>query len=537
MDPEKVEKVLDARVEATDNEKLEVSEKEAQRRQDVIIATRDEHNLTFLQAMRKYRKAVMWSVIASMSTIMESYDIQIMGGFFAYPSFQKKYGIELGNGKYSIPASWQVALKLGPNIGLVIGVFANGWLAEKYGHKRVMIAAHLVLIATIFATFFAPNPRILLIGEILCGLPWGIFAAAAPSYAAEIVPMTLRGYLTTYVNLCWVMGRLIATGVLKGLLGYTSQWGYRIPFALQWMWPAPLAIILCFAPDSPWWLVRKGRTEDAQKTLERLLSSSEDDPRSVSEASRQFRAMIEQTIQTEKDLNIGTNYAECFKGTNLRRTEVACICWAGQAVVGFAIQNYITYFFTLAGLSPDDAFKMTLGTFSLAWFGTVSSWFVSARCGRRAMYLTGLSILAPIMWAVGLSDFAPSTSALRWAQSSLLLVWFATYGVSLGPVPYAVATEVSASRLRIKTIAMARNSTYFIQILNIVVAPYMLNPQKGNLKGKAALPAAFMSTCLLVWAFFRLPETRGRTFEELDLLFAKKLSARKFGGYKFEETE
>ncbi|KAG4440377.1 hypothetical protein IFR05_004117 [Cadophora sp. M221] len=529
MDPEKIEKVLDSQVEPANDDSLDVSEKEAQRRQDVITATKDEHNLTFLQAMRKYRKAVMWSVIASMSTIMESYDIQIMGGFYAYPSFQKKYGIQLPNGKYSIPAPWQVALKLGPNIGLIIGVFANGWLAEKYGHKRVMIAAHLVLIGTILGTFFAPNPGVLLVGEILCGLPWGIFAAAAPSYAAEIDPMALREYLTTYVNLCWVMGRLIATGVLKG--------GVIESYALQWMWPVPLAIIMCFAPDSPWWLVRKGRSADAQKTLERLLSTSEDDPRSVSETSRQFRAMIEQTIQTEKDLNIGTNYAECFRGTNLRRTEVACICWAGQAVVGFAIQNYITYFFTLAGLSPNDAFKMTLGTFSLAWVGTVSSWFVSARCGRRTMYLTGLSILAPIMWAVGLADFTPSTSALRWAQSSLLLVWFAVYGISLGPVPYAVATEVSASRLRIKTITMARNSTYFIQIVNIVVAPYMLNPQKGNLKGKAALPAAFMSTCLLVWAFFRLPETRARTFEELDLLFAQKLPARKFKPYKFQEAE
>ena len=81
------------------------------------------------------------------------------------------------------------------------------------------------------------------------GLPWGIFAAATPAYAAEIVPMALRGYLTTYVNLCWVMGRMIGSGVLNGLLSNKTEWGYRIPFALQWMWPVPLSIIMLWAPE------------------------------------------------------------------------------------------------------------------------------------------------------------------------------------------------------------------------------------------------------------------------------------------------
>jgi len=144
--------------------------KDTQRQLDVLAAAEVEHKLTFLQAMRKYKKAVMWSVIASMATIMESYDITIVGGFFAYPTFQQKYGVQLPNGSWSIPSEWQVALKLGPNIGLIIGVFANGYFAERYGHKKTMIAAYLVLIGTIFITFFAPNAEILLVGEILCGM-------------------------------------------------------------------------------------------------------------------------------------------------------------------------------------------------------------------------------------------------------------------------------------------------------------------------------------------------------------------------------
>lgn len=67
----------------------------------------------------------------------------------------------------------------------------------------------------------------LCVGEILCGVPWGVFATLAPAYAAEVCPLALRGYLTVYVNFCWAVGQLIAAGVLQGVSGWESQWAYR----------------------------------------------------------------------------------------------------------------------------------------------------------------------------------------------------------------------------------------------------------------------------------------------------------------------
>lgn len=92
----------------------------------------------------------------------------------------------------------------------------------------------------------------LLAGEILAGLAWGVFQTITTAYASEVMPVSLRAYLTTYVNLCWVMGHLIAAGVLRGLLSKgSSQWGWRIPYALQWIWPIPLIVACIFAPESP----------------------------------------------------------------------------------------------------------------------------------------------------------------------------------------------------------------------------------------------------------------------------------------------
>ena len=89
-------------------------------------------------------------------------------------------------------------------------------------------------------------------------------------------PVALRGYLTTYVNFCWGIGQVIGIGVIKAMLGRTDQWAYRIPYALQWMWPVPLLIGIACAPESPWWLVRKGKLDKAKKALNSLTSRTKD---------------------------------------------------------------------------------------------------------------------------------------------------------------------------------------------------------------------------------------------------------------------
>jgi hypothetical protein len=97
---------------------------------------------------------------------------------------------------------------------------------------------------------------------------------------------------------------------------------------------------------------------------------------------------------------------------------------------------------------------------------------------------------------------------------------------------YAIITEVSSTRLRSKSVCLSRIAYYVAQIVCNVINPYMLNPTAGDWKGKTGF---FWGGCALfffVWTFFRLPETKGRNFEELDILFAKRVPARNFG--KFE---
>jgi len=87
--------------------------------------------------------------------------------------FQKKYGVALGDVTYSITAAWQSGLSNGANVGEIIGLMFTGYLAEKFGYRKTICGALIMVTCFIFITFFAVNIEMLLVGEILCGLPWG----------------------------------------------------------------------------------------------------------------------------------------------------------------------------------------------------------------------------------------------------------------------------------------------------------------------------------------------------------------------------
>lgn len=138
-------------------------------------ATEYEHNMSFMQAIKLYPKAVGWSVLLSTAIVMEGYDVVLLSSFYALPQFNKKYGVLTPEGTYNVPAPWKSGLSNGALCGEIIGLFINGIISEKFGYRKTMIGALAMMIAFIFIPFFAHNVEMLLVGEILCGVPWGVF--------------------------------------------------------------------------------------------------------------------------------------------------------------------------------------------------------------------------------------------------------------------------------------------------------------------------------------------------------------------------
>ncbi|KAJ5125045.1 uncharacterized protein N7515_008870 [Penicillium bovifimosum] len=486
-------------------------------------ATDDEHAQTLMQALRENRKAVMWSVLISMGIIMEGYDTILMGNFFAYPQFQMKYGQYYGDDiKWQVSAPWQTGLSMASTVGCIFGGILNGYFASKYGYRGVMIVALGFLTGFIFITFFANSAAVLLVGQIFCGLSWGVFATIGPAYASEVCPTNLRGYLTIYVNMCWAIGQLIASGVLYGLVGRPDQWGYRIPFALQWIWPVPLMVIGWLAPESPWWLVRKDRLEDAKRSIRRLGGSK------TEEQINGQLAMMVHTIKIETEIEAGTTYWDCFKGVDLRRTEICCLAFVGQILSGSTFAYSPTYFFTQAGMDVNRSFQLGVGCTGVAFVGTCLSWWLITGFGRRTLYVWGQGILCTTLFLIGILNAASASKGAMWAQAGLCFFWLFIYSLTIGPITYAVVSEMSSIRLRPLTVCLARTSYQIINVVSQVLEPYFMNPTAWNASGKTGFFWGATALVAFIWAFFRLPEPRGRTYAELDILFATKVPARKF---------
>jgi SP family general alpha glucoside:H+ symporter-like MFS transporter len=449
-----------------------------------------------------------------------------MSTLFAYPPFQKKFGVEQPDGSYQLTAAWQAGLNNGTLVGQVFGLFVNGIIADRYGYRKTLIGALMGCIAFIFIVFFAESLPQLLIGQMLIGVPWGVFQTLTTTYASEVCPTHLRAYLTTYVNLCWVMGQFIASGVLRAMVSRDDKWGYKIPFALQWMWPIPLMIGIYLAPESPWWLVRRGRVEDAKKSLARLTNRNSGIPFQPDETI----SMMVHTNEMEKELTSGISYVDLFRGpVNRRRTEIVCVTWMIQTLCGSTFMGYSTYFYQQAGMDITNSFSMSLGQYALGAVGTMCSWFLMTRWGRRSLYLGGQLCMCIILLAIGATAFVGrENAAAQWAIGSMLLIYTFTYDATVGPVCYSLVAELTSTRLRTKSVVLARNAYNIIGVITNIITPRMLNPSAWNWGAKAGF--FWAGTCLLcaVWTYFRLPEPKGRTYAELDVLFENGVSARKF---------
>lgn len=165
--------------------------------------------------------------------------------------------------------------------------------------------------------------------------------------------------------------------------------------------------------------------EKAERSVQRL-SDSQTNPKNTV-------AMMAHTVQLELDADIGSSYWSCFKGNDLRRTEIACMVYGIQALIGNPLQGYSTYFFEQAGLSDSAAFKLNIGNEAISFVGTILAWPLLYFFGRRTVYFGGLTMMTALYFAIGLAAIPPIRNhSADWAQSALLVVYLFVYCPSVG---------------------------------------------------------------------------------------------------------
>lgn len=335
----------------------------------------------------------------------------------------------------------------------------------------------------------------------------------------------MRGYLTSWVSMCWGSGSFLAAGVLRGSLGLPGDWAWRVPYILQWIWPVPLFLVGYFAPESPWYLVRQERYEEAEKSLIRLAGPGH----YTDLRMRQQIAMMKTTNEREKLNAKKANYIDCFRGSNWRRTELACCVFAIQVWCGQPICSWATVFLQSAGMAETMSFNYSMAIQSTNIVATGIAIYLMGRLGRRTFYLFGTTsvfcsqILIGIFGAIRIPNYEIGVAVC-------MILINLCFKLSLGPACYTIIGESPSSRVRAQTIVLARAAYIISNVVLNQIVPRQLSKEAWNWGAKAGFFWAGTGLLGIVYVFFRLPETRNRSTLELDHLFEQKIAARKFKG-------
>ncbi|KAK5057779.1 hypothetical protein LTR84_011780 [Exophiala bonariae] len=490
------------------------------------IAAAEEHNLSVWGALTQNKKVVFWCIFFAFSAIGWGFDAQVNGGMVGVPQFRRTFGYISEDGPV-IPASWLAGFNSISSVGQFFGGFACSWVSDRIGRKGSLLVGLVVVTGGIFGELFATSRPAFLIGKLILGIGLGFYLTIGPLYCSEVAPVVIRGMVTGGINFAIVIGQLLSNAVIKGFGGREDNWAFRGPFAVQFLFVAILAVGLPFAPESPWHYVRQNRIEDAKLSLERLHGKDVDvGPR---------LAMIIRTIEEDSELSRSGNWIQCFRGTNLIRTTISVGVFACQHLSGivFAL-GFSTYFFELAGIPLNHAFDLGVGVTACGVVGVVISWSVINTVGRRKLFVWGMIGMTIVMVLMGILDVV-HTSAARWVQASCTVVYALIYQITIGVIAFALLGEVSTPALRAKTIGLATAcQAVFGTLMNIVV-PYMVNPDKANLRGKVGFVFGGASLLGTIWSYFYIPELKDRTFQEIDYLFHHRVPPRKMGKLNIDD--
>ncbi|KAL5606783.1 uncharacterized protein BROUX77_003976 [Berkeleyomyces rouxiae] len=460
---------------------------------------------------------------------MEGFCLLTQGSLYAMPQYTNVFGRPRPNGsgatgdKNEIPGNIQVLMAMGQTMGQMGGLTIAGYATDTLGFRKTALGGFAWIIGWTFAYFFAQSLTHIILAQTFTGIGWGIFQTLGPSYANDIAPESLRPYATMWTNVCWIIGQIMGSAMMRGILNVKGDISWKSVYALQWVWPVILVPVVWLCPESPRWLVGKGRELEARQEQLRLVPKDTEDPDiSIEALKKQMRE------QHEENPESFWSTAQCFKGRNLVRTELATMIWIIQNMCGSTLVGWASYFMKQAGLATDLAFTMQIVMYAVGMAGTFCAFGLLPIMPRRTLYLLGHVFMVLILGAIGVVGIFQSrlASAGSWSVAVLLIMFNFVYNISVGPLTYTFVTLIPSAPMKTKTIAVARLGYCATTLFTSSIAPLQIAADSWNWGAKSGLFWGASGLCCLAYSYFRVPETEGRTQSEIDELFEQKVPFR-----------
>ena len=460
------------------------------------------------------------ATIAAFGGLLFGYDTGVISGAllliktqFAEPGAQQMaLGLQ----------EWVVSVVL---IGAMAGALISGKLADKFGRKKIIIVTAIIFIFGSAISGLAPDIILIIIGRIIIGLAIGVASFTVPLYISEISPKKIRGALVSLNQLAITIGIFVSYLVDLGFA--ETHEGWRWMFLVGVIPAIVLGIGMFFLPDSPRWLLSKGKDDAARLALEKTsepdevqneMSSIQNVLLNESKNKSSIKELLQPWLRPALIIGIGLMFFQQFTGIN-------------------TVIYYAPTIFQIAGF--EGAFAPILATTLVGIVNilmtVVAIWLID-RWGRRPLTFLGLSgmVLALAIMGIAFNQAEALGSSLKWISVSSVVVYIAFFAISLGPIAWLIISEIYP--LRIRGIAMSI-ATFSNWLFNFIVAKTFLTltevltipgteitgidgAQSSNPAGVFWLFAA-IGIGGLIFTYYYMPETKGHTLEEIEEHWSK----------------
>ncbi len=451
------------------------------------------------------------TAVATLGGLLFGYDTGVIGGsqlyFTEYFNFTKtQQGLAVSSALY----------------GCLVGALLAGWISLRFSRKYALLVSGFLFAVSAWGSGIPESLSVLVVFRLIGGVGVGIASMTAPMYIAEIAPPKERGRLVSYYQLAIVIGffivflatyfigggnaAMLSPDEIEAVHAYNVEKGWRIMFWSEMIPAVAFFILLFFIPNSPRWLIMKGRDEAAKKVLQKVTSS-------LAEAEQEF-AEIKNSVAKDKRHKKTPLFSKGMGFVLLLGVGLSVL----QQVTGInAILYYGAEIFSNAlGYGPEDALKQQLLLGAVNLIFTFVAIYQVDKWGRKPLLLVGTLGMFLGIGTLGLSIYF---NQLGLVSLLGMLVFIGSFALSMGPVTWVILSEIFPNKIRSQAMSIAVAAQWLFNAIVANTFPLINGSEFNTVHYNGALPYFIFAllcvvTIVFVWRF--IPETKGKTLEKLE---------------------
>ncbi|OBT57933.1 hypothetical protein VE04_02497 [Pseudogymnoascus sp. 24MN13] len=474
--------------------------------------------------MMKNLRVYILASVAYMGSFLFGYDTGVMGSVLALRSFKEDFGLPTESSGFANSKNAEISsnvvslLTAGCFFGAIGAAFAN----EKFGRRyTLMVLCVIFLIGAAVQTAATHQLSYIYAGRVIAGLGIGGMSAITPVFVAENCPAEVRGRITGLFQEFLVIGVTIAYwlnyGVSRNIAPSTAQW--RIPVGFQMAPGAVMLVGLCFLKESPRWLVKQGRYDEATASLAYMRREDPGSPEVQGELA-EIRASIEDELAATE----GVAWKEVLQPGNRARFVNGFLIMFWQQFSGTnSIGYYAPQIFQTIGVAKTDTSLFATGIYGIVKMISTGIFLLVGidQIGRRRSLIAGAAWMSVMMFILGavLATHPPTNvntvSPASIGMIVMIYLYVIGYSASWGPIPWVYLSEIFPTRLRAYGVGMGSATQWLFNFVITRITPAAIN----QIGWRTFIMFGVFCLAMGTWVFFFVQETKGRTLEDMDILF------------------